>query len=170
MQRSPNATFLTISGKIDASIEGGHVGTRLIDLGGENVVRCMFSGAGGSGGTRLVCAVAELRFDSGKGEVKSLVFETENVLVIGNGDLDLAADSMALSFTTRPKKQELVDVATPFTVSGKLSAPELEIAPGVKSGRVVGEVLTAPFNVLGLLLPRAASEDKRQPCVVDATP
>jgi hypothetical protein len=64
----------------------------------------------------------------------------------------------------------LVDVATAFSVSGKLTEPVVEVAPGVKAGRVAKETLTLPFNVLGLLLPRAHSEDMHRPCVVEGSP
>ncbi len=140
---------------------------RTIDLGGQNVVRWMFSGGGEA---RLVCAVVALDVRDGRGSARSSVFETDNVQVVGAGDLDLAADLIALSFTTRPKRPELIDAATPFSVSGKLTEPVVEIAPAVKAGRLARETLTLPFNVLGLLLPRARSEEKRRPCVVEASP
>ncbi len=157
----------SLNGKLEASIWGGSVGNRLIDLGGQNVVRWMFSDASGSGGARLVCAVVALDFSNGRGSARSIVVETDNVQVVGAGDIDLAADSIALSFSTRPKRQELVDVATPFSVSGKLSEPVVKIAPGVMAGRVASETLTVPFNVLGLLLPHALSKEKHRPCVVE---
>jgi len=146
------------------------VGNRLIDLGGQNVVRWMFSDASGSGEARLVCAVVALDFSDGRGNARLIVVETDNVQVVGAGDIDLAADSIALSFTTRPKRPELIDVATPFSVSGKLTEPIVEIAPGVKAGRVAREALTLPFNVLGLLLPHARSKEKHRPCVVESSP
>jgi uncharacterized protein involved in outer membrane biogenesis len=160
----------SLNGQLEASIWGGSVGNRLIDLGGQNVVRWMFSDASGSGEARLVCAVVGLDFSNGRGSAKSIVVETDNVQVVGAGDIDLAADSIALSFTTKPKRHELVDVATSFSVSGKLTEPVVEIAPGVKAGRVVRETLTVPFNVLGLLLPRAGSEEKHRPCIVEGSP
>ena len=157
----------SLNGELDAAIWGGALDSRTIDLGGQNVVRWMFSG---SGEARLVCAVVALDFSDGRGNAKSIVVETDNVQVVGAGDIDLAADSIALSFTTRPKRRELIDVATPFSVSGKLTEPVVEIAPGVKAGRVAKETLTLPFNVLGLLLPRARSEEKHRPCVVEGSP
>ncbi len=157
----------SLNGKLEAAIWGGGLANRLIDLGGQNVVRWMFSGGGEA---RLVCAVVALDFSDGRGNAKTIVIETDNVQVVGAGKIDLAADSIALSFTTRPKRPELIDVATPFSVSGKLTEPVVEIAPGVKAGRVAREALTLPFNVLGLLLPRAHSEDKHRPCVVEASP
>jgi uncharacterized protein involved in outer membrane biogenesis len=160
----------SLNGKLEASIWGGSVGNRLIDLGGQNVVRWMFSDASGSGKARLVCAVVALDFSDGRGSAKSIVVETDNVQVVGAGDIDLAADTIALSFTTRPKRHELVDVATPFSVSGKMTEPVIEIAPDVKAGRVAREALTLPFNVLGLLLPRAGSKEKHRPCVVEGLP
>jgi len=159
----------SLNGRVEASIWGGKFGNRLIDLGGENIERWMFSDESGSGAAKLVCAVVALDFSNGRGNVKSVVIETDNVRVIGAGDIDLASDSIALSFTTRPKRHELVDVVTPFSVSGKLSEPVVNIVSGVVAKRVAEEILMAPFNVLGLLLPHARSKEKHPPCVVESS-
>jgi hypothetical protein len=159
--------FGSLNGKLEASIWGGGLGNRLIDLGGQNAVRWMFSG---NGEARLVCAVVALDFSNGRGTARPIVVETDNVQAVGAGEIDLAADSIALSFSTRPKRRELIDVATPFSVKGKLTEPVVEVAPGVKAERVTKETLTLPFNVLGLLLPRGQSKEKHRPCVVEASP
>jgi hypothetical protein len=164
------AVAKSLNGKFAASIWGGSVADRKIDLGGQNLVRWVFSDPSGSGQAKLVCAVAALDFSDGRGKVDSVVIETANVQIVGAGDIDLPADSIALSFNTRPKRPNLVDVATPFSVSGKLSEPIVKVDPGVKGGRVVSEALTLPFNVLGLLLPKAQSKEPHQPCVVEGLP
>jgi uncharacterized protein involved in outer membrane biogenesis len=160
----------SLNGTIEATIWGGRVGPRVIDLGGQNVVRWIFSKSAGSGDAKLVCAIAMLDFTDGRAVAKPIVIETENVQVIGAGDVDFAADSLALSFQTRPKRRELVDVATAFAVEGKLAAPEVKLVSGAGARRVVGESVTAPLNVLRLFLPDAKSGRKRQPCVVEETP
>ena len=96
--------------------------------------------------------------------------ETDNVPVFGAGEIDLAADSIGLSFTTRPKRHDLVDVATHFSVGDKLSEPVVHIASGVIAKRAVEEILTAPFNLLGLLLPHARTKEQHPPCVVEGSP
>ena len=176
-----SAIYRSLNGKVEASIWGGSVGTRRIDLGGQNIVRWMFSDASGTGKTQLVCAVVALDFSNGLARARPIVVETDNVQVVGHGDIDLPADSIALSFTTRPKRSELVNVATPFSVGGTLSEPVVKIDAGVKVGRLVGEIVTAPlnvleraltvpFNVLGLLLPHPDTKEKQRPCVVESSP
>jgi hypothetical protein len=157
----------SLNGELNAAIWGGALSSRLIDLGGQNVVRWMFSG---SGEAKLVCAAFALDFSDGRGNAGPIVVETDNVQVVGAGNIDLAADSIALSFSTRPKRPELIDVATPFSVSGKLTEPVIEIAPGAKVGRVARETLTLPFNLLGLLRPPARLKETHRPCVVEGSP
>ena len=130
-------------------------------------MRWMFTA--GAGGAKLVCADVTLDFNDGLARAKPIVIETDNVQVVGGGSIDLPADSIALRFNTRPKRHELVNVATPFSVVGKLSKPVVKIDAGVIVGRVLGESLTAPFNVLGLLLPRRAKEEHRV-CVAEGSP
>ena len=147
----------SLNGNFEASIWGGVLNSRVIDLGGQNIVRWIFSGGGEA---KLVCAVVVLDFSDGDGKAKSIVIETDNVQVVGAGRIALAADFISLNFSTRPKRRELIDVATPFSVSGTLMEPVVKIAPGVKAGRVAQEALTLPLNVLGLLLPHGQSKEK----------
>ena len=160
----------SLNGTIKAEIWGGAFASRLIDLGGQNVVRWMFSKSAGSGEARLLCAVAKLDFTDGRAVANPIVIETENVQVIGTGNIEIAEDALALSFRTRPKRPEIVDVATDFTVEGKLTAPAVKLKSGARARRVVGEIVTAPVNILRLLLPDAETGRARQPCVAEKMP
>ena len=48
--------------------------------------------------------------------------------------------------------------------------PEVMIAQDLIEDGAIGEIVTAPLNILGLLLPDAETGRTRQPCVVEKTP
>jgi hypothetical protein len=153
------------------SMDGGtHVvlvdaplGTRLIDLAGQNVVEWLFAGLG-EGQPRIVCLVSGTRFTAGRGLVEGLVLETTQVQLVAGGRVDFPADHLEIHFEPRPLRPGLMDVVTPFTISGPLAAPELETGPVL--GRVFAETATLPVRPLGLLLKGLARrETDREPCV-----
>jgi hypothetical protein len=103
---------------------------------------------------------------SGRGSVDRLVLETERVRVDGAGTIDLNEATVALRFQPRPKRHELIEVVTPFRITGPLMHPAVELAPSDVAGRAAIEVLTAPLRALGGLLPGRPSKAAWQPCAV----
>lgn len=162
----------SMSGKMAGSIWGGEVGTRLIDLAGQSVVRWMFSGGQKGEGARLVCAVGPIRFKNGSGTVGPVVIETDNVQIVGSGSLNLKNETIDITFTPRAKKAEIVPIATKFAVKGSLSKPQVETLSGGGAGRAVAEVVSTPLNLLGALFSGPADSEapagkkKNKPCVV----
>ncbi len=151
----------TLNGSVSLTLGSGTVGTRLINLTGENIVSWLFSSGSDA---KLVCANGEIAFEAGRGTVGQLILETDNVQLRGSGTIDLGRDRLDLTFTPRPLREQLLQVVTPFRVRGPIEAPEVQIAGGAGrlAGRAVAETLTLPINVLRALLDRSSSN--RVPC------
>ncbi|MXN63858.1 AsmA family protein [Stappia sp. GBMRC 2046] len=161
----------SMSGKAAASIWSGTVGTRLIDLAGQSLVRWMFGNKADGDTAKLVCAVIPLNLKGGRGSAKTIVIETENVQIAGGGPIDFRNNTLDLSFLPRAKRPEVVEMVTTFAVRGRISNPEIVVLSGGGGGRVVGEIVTAPFNILGLIFSggeeaKKAQEKKHKPCVL----
>ncbi|MEZ5862143.1 MAG: AsmA-like C-terminal region-containing protein [Geminicoccaceae bacterium] len=154
----------SLDGSVAVTVGSGTVGTRLIDLTGENIVSWLFtSGSSAS----LACADGKITFSSGLGTVQQLILETDNVQLRGSGTIDFNRDRLDLSFQPRPLREQLLQVVTPFRVRGSIDAPEIRVAGGTSrlAGRAVAETLTLPLNVLRALLDRGGSN--RVPCAAD---
>lgn len=157
----------SLSGPISASIWGGSIGTNLLDLTGLNVVTWLFSQSSKPG--QLVCASLPFHFTNGRGATKALVIETANVQVIGVGSLDIQKDAVNMNFQPRAKTSQLVDIATPFQISGKLSNPSVNVQSGAAAGRAVAETLLLPLNALSAIFSAGASQKAdHKPCQIPA--
>lgn len=162
-----NAMARSASGTLTVSIWDGTLANRLVDLSGQDLVSWIFSGDVEKDGATLECLVFDVQFKDGRGSFKSLVFETKNVQLVGSGKMNFANDNIDLKFQPRPKHHELVEIVTPFAITGKLSSPSVEVRSGDVAGRAVEETLTLPLHLLGALLPGQGSKDaQHRPCVV----
>jgi hypothetical protein len=140
-----------LSGSIHASLRNGVIGTDLIDLTGMDVVSWLFTESG-KGKTRIACAVTSVAFKSGRGAFESLVIETDNVQIVGKGDINLRDDTLKIDFQPHPLQKQLLEVATPFTVSGSLKSPKVSVTHGgALVARGVTETVGLPLHLLGLL-------------------
>lgn len=147
-----------LSGSLEVALTEGVLGTRLIDLAGQDLISWLFSG-GANGVARLTCAVSGVAFEQGIGTFRSLTLATENVQLTGRGSLNLGTETLDIGFQPHPLHEHLVNVVTPFKVEGPLSSPEVtEITAGDIAGRAALETVTLPLRPLDLLIGRLGRE------------
>jgi hypothetical protein len=140
----------SLAGEIEVVMGEGRIGSRLLELTAQDIVSWLFS-AGTA--TRLVCAAGRLRFRDGRGVVEGLFLKTDNIQLVGAGEIDLGRERLDLAFEPQPMRGRLLPAVTSFRVRGPLTAPEVSLSTaGGVAGRAVVETLTLPFNVLGALL------------------
>lgn len=134
----------------DSTIDG-----KLIDLTGTNAVSWLFSGK--SKDRRVTCIVIPIQFKHGRGLTDALIVETGQVQLVGKGILDLARNAIDIAFQPTVLGSGTVNVATEFRVVGDLSNPQVKLGQGGGAGRAATEVITAPLNMLGILVDKAKS-------------
>jgi uncharacterized protein involved in outer membrane biogenesis len=139
----------SLDGTVALSMGEGRIGSRLIDLTGQNLVGWLFSAGTG---TRLRCAAARLGFNAGDGRVEGLILKTENVQLLGAGTVDLRGQTLDLTFDPKPARGGVLQTSTPFRVHGDLASPTIDLrSAGGLAGRAIVETLTLPLNVLGAI-------------------
>lgn len=156
----------TMSGRLSASLWDGTVPGRLLDLTGLNLVSWLFAKQANPDETRIVCAVAPLRLKQGIANGRSMIIETENVQIVGGGEINFVSGALDLSFMPRPKKKQMIDIVTPFRISGTFSDPKVETVGG-KGGRAIAEVVALPLNLIGhLFTGNKPIRETERPCVL----
>lgn len=135
------------SGDITLAAPSGEVREALAELTGINVVR----GLGlllseDQSKVDIRCGVASFRVNGGIARTRSIVIDTENVLIGGQGSINLRDETISLRLQGDPKEPRLIRVMAPITLQGRLRSPEV----GVEAGEAAGQAGIAA--ALGALL------------------
>jgi AsmA family protein len=104
--------------------------------------------------TDLRCGIADFDANNGIAKVRQVVFDTQVVIITGNGDVDLRNENLALQLTGRPKKLRIGVLRTPIEIRGTLLHP----AVGVKGSKLAAQgAAAAILGVVGTPLAAIAA-------------
>ena len=149
---SVHKTAATADGDITLVMPKGEMREALAELTGIDVSR----GLGliltkDQRNTEVRCGVANLKAADGDLKVATLLIDTTNVLVTGQGDINLQSEALDLSLQGKPKKTRVLRLRTPILVRGTLLQPKIGVEPGKLAAQTGGAV------ALGVLLTPVAA-------------
>lgn len=149
---SVHKTAATANGDVTIVVPKGEMRDALAELTGIDLAR----GLGliltqNDQNTELRCAVASFKANAGDLKATAFVIDTTNVLVTGEGDVDLSTEALNLSLRGQPKHARLLRLRTPIMLRGSLSKPKFGVDPGKVAAQTGGAVALAT-----LLTPVAA--------------
>jgi uncharacterized protein involved in outer membrane biogenesis len=140
----------TANGTVAAVMPSGQVQDALVQSAGLELSG-LFERLRKSGReTDIRCAVAKLDVREGIGTVRTLVIDTGDILLSGDGTVNLASDGLDLSLRGHPKKPTLA-LHSSLHVQGSLAHPRLSVSGHGVAGQ------TAAAVALGVLLTPVAS-------------
>ncbi len=154
----------SLSGRLTASVWGGTLPDRIVELAGLSAFTWLVTG-NKDNTAKLLCAVLPLHFKKGVASTGALVVETENVQIVGKGVMNFRSGALDLAFVPRAKRKQLVEIVSPFEIKGTMKSPELVIKEA-GAGRVVGEIASLPLNLIGHIFRGSGQIDETaRPCV-----
>lgn len=119
-----------------------------LDLGGY-----MWTRLSGDRNVPIRCAVASFDAKHGVLDTKALVFDTTDTNVLGEGTINLADESLAMTIRPQPKQQSILSLRTPLHVTGTLRHPSVGLNKGVLAARGGAALGLAILNPLAALVP-----------------
>ncbi|ROZ72199.1 AsmA family protein [Ramlibacter sp. WS9] len=165
------ASFGKIHGDIDLKGRGNSVATMLGTAGG-NVAMLMgrgeisnllmeFAGIDGAEiikfmmrgdqNVKLRCAGAAFDVNQGLMTSRALVFDTDDTVVYGNGQVSLANESLDLTLHPYPKDMSILSLRSPLKMAGSFASPKLGPDKGALAGKAGVVLALAAVNpLLGL--------------------
>jgi len=163
---SPRALVSSLKGDFDLAIERGRVLTSLLRLTTTNPVSFLFTEAARKGYSDINCLILRFDVQDGLAQSQTVLLDTPNILVLGEGSIDFGKEFMDLNFSPQAKRKSLVAMSTPFGIKGPLANPSVEVNTSDATAQKVGKVLLSPINVLGSLLPFIGDrgKDGGNPC------
>jgi AsmA family protein len=109
------------------------------------------------------CGVAQFDLETGTAHAQDIVFDTQNVLVKGGGQVYLDSEQLDLTIRGQPKKVRIVRLRAPVQVKGQLLKPSFKLETGhlLKQGAIgaaLGTVLSPIAAILAFVDPGLAKD------------
>jgi uncharacterized protein involved in outer membrane biogenesis len=164
---SPQELASSLKGDFDLAIERGRVLTSLLRLTTTNPVSFLFTEEARKGYSNINCLILRFDVQEGLAQSETVLLDTPNVLVLGEGSIDFGKEFMDLNFSPQAKQGGLIAMSTPFGIKGPLASPSMEVNTAGATALAAGKVLLSPINVLGSLLPFVSDrgKDDDNPCL-----
>jgi uncharacterized protein involved in outer membrane biogenesis len=124
------------SGTVSLVVPSGEVREALAELTGINVVR----GLGlllseDQSKIDIRCGVASFQVSNGIARARSIVVDTETMLIRGEGTVSLRDETLDLRIEGEPKEARLISISAPITLEGRLRSPDVGIEAGEAAGQ-----------------------------------
>jgi uncharacterized protein involved in outer membrane biogenesis len=124
-------------GSVTLSMAGGNVSALLIDVAGLRLGNAIFSALGLPNRTRIECFVADLGLQRGVLNSRTVLLDTEDVLITGTGNVSLAQERLDVQLHTDSKSITIAALPTSINITGSFADPS--VAPdftelGIRGG------------------------------------
>jgi uncharacterized protein involved in outer membrane biogenesis len=141
----------TASGTLTVAVPSGRIRHSLAEWMGVNLLNALsLSISGDTGDTGLRCALVHFSAHDGVLVSRQFVFDTDPVLVEGNGSINMKDETMDIRVQGKPKQFQLFRLRAPISISGRWDSPAL----GVDAKPILAQ--GAVGAGLGVLNPLAA--------------
>ena len=154
----------TAQGTLSAVIPHGDIRSAFAELLGIDVVKGLgLVLTGNQDKAEIRCGVANFKAEGGVFAAQDIVFDTEKVLVLGRGEVDLGTEILDLTLTGQPKKFRFFRIKSPVEVRGTLKKPKVGLKPGNTPGQValataLGVLATPLASVVAFIDPGLAKD------------
>ncbi|MBT5459358.1 MAG: AsmA family protein [Rhodospirillaceae bacterium] len=159
-----------LNGTIDVTMNGGHIDRKLLDLLGSDAFEALSPWSSENKGIEIKCLVGRYRVRNGQLKSQATVFDTDRLLVVGEGGVNLATEAIDFVVTPTARDISLLKLIVALDVGGTLASPTVLPDPaamargavGVAAGIVTGQVIG---TVIGSILSDSSDSDKNNPCL-----
>jgi AsmA family protein len=153
----------TADGTFTLVVPQGEVRAAFAELTGINVAKGLGLLLAKDEKASVRCGVADFKVDDGVMRAKHVVFDTEDVLITGRGEVRLDEEELDLEIKGQPKELRLMRLRTPIKVGGHMRKP----AVGIDAGKTAGQAgiaaaigaLVAPLAAVVAFVDPGLAED-----------
>ena len=129
------------TGELKLFMNGGDVTALLVDLAGLDFGNAVFSALGIPSRAQVRCMITDLGLQEGRVDTRLFLLDTAEANVLGQGTVDLKAETIDYQFSTEPKHFNIGSLPAPINVTGPLKNPT--IVPDAKALGIRGGIAAA---------------------------
>jgi uncharacterized protein involved in outer membrane biogenesis len=153
------------NGKIGVYMEGGKVSGFLMELIALQLWDAARIKIKGDREVDIRCAIADFGVKGGVANTNAFVFDTADVVVTGEGTINLKNEEMNLKLRPQPKDRSVGSLRTPLHIRGTFGDPSVGPDMGKLAARGAGSIALAILNPLLAILPiLEEGKGKDSPC------
>jgi len=159
---SVRAIMAGLNGNIEAVSQNGTIANEYIELLAADLLKKMVSD---SKVTKMNCFVTSFAIKKGIATNTAMLFDTTNMVVTGEGTIDLRDEKLDMQIKPKPKDASLLSMAIPINIGGTFAEPSFAPSAGAVALGVASLAATA-INPAALLIPlMSGGSDDKNPCV-----
>lgn len=152
--RSVRDAAANADGQVTFVTPSGEVREAFAELTGINVARGLgLLLAGDDSRVAIRCGVASFSVNNGIARSRTMVFDTENILIQGSGTISLRDETLDIELEGEPKEPRLIRVAAPISIEGRLRAPRVGVEIEDAADQGIAATLAAIAAPLAAILP-----------------
>ena len=156
-----------LNGQISLTVRDGVLNNQYLEPLARDLVGALLKGKQNKTAARLVCFANSYDIKDGIAVSQLLLLDTENLTLVGDGQINLANEAIRYHLIPRSKNPSLLSLATPINVGGSLARPTFMpdnvVITSSLAKAAVGNVLLPGFGLLLPLLNAGAGEVR--PCL-----
>jgi len=152
----------TARGDATMAIGAGAVNTSTARLLSQNLFGWLFTGGALGSRVGMECTMLRMTVSDGLADLDRFAMVLDNAILLGEGKIDLPMGQLNLTFVPRARRG-LASTPTTLRATGPWEAPNIGPSDGAIPLKLAGDVLLAPLQLLGTLLPFLGGES-RNPC------
>ena len=141
------------NGKIGVFMDEGKISEFLMELVALQLWEAAAIKLKGDREVDIRCAIADFGVKNGVANTNAFVFDTRDILVTGEGSINLKSEEMNLTLKPQPKDRKLGSLRTPLHIKGTFSDPDVGPDMGRLAARGAGTILMGIINPLLSILP-----------------
>jgi len=123
------AIFGSLDGEVAFAAGRGEIPTYYVSSLVSNLPQLVMPWARPPERVEIECAVAEFSISGGIARTQALMFDTSQLMLRGEGEIDLGRETLHLVLAPRPRNLELLTLATDITLQGPISNPRAHPTP-----------------------------------------
>ncbi|MBO1075898.1 AsmA family protein [Roseomonas marmotae] len=150
--RSTGASLAQLLGRGDGRVtlttSGGNLSALLVDLSGLRLANAILSALGIPSRTSLQCFIADLALKDGTLDTQSMIIDTDEAIIVGDGQVNLAREQIGYRLRTQSREFTIGALSTDIRISGSFSDPSVLPEPlelGARGGAAVGLAFINPL-------------------------
>lgn len=110
-------------GSVAVGMGRGQVSNLVMELAGLDIEESLKFLLTGDKRIPIRCAFGDFAVKDGVMRANALAFDTTDTIIVGNGDISLRDETLALTLRPRPKDRSLLALRSPLIVEGTFKAP-----------------------------------------------